>query len=144
MLNFIYLGTVQEQWPLWNHMEFVRTSAGGDGPKQLVKCDLCPYVASMNKPLRIRKDRLRLHIRDTHGPKRFVCQYCARDYSQSHMLKDHVNVIHLNIKAYKCKEEGCGYETGYSSRYEEFHVQRICSCSLLQSMGNIKIMLKKF
>ena len=108
----------QKQWPFWNAMEYVRNSTGNGGPSALIKCNLCPYVCSSEKSLRHRRNMLRYHMKGVHGPKTLVCQYCGVKYSkyQPNAFKDHVNAIHLKLKLYKCKVEGCGYTCGYNSR----------------------------
>ena len=110
--------TLQEQWPFWKAMAFVRESAGDDGPREVVKCHLCPYVVLSNVALRHRRNRLKEHMRGAHGPKDLVCQFCGAKYSNSqpNAFKDHVNALHLKLKPYKCAVEGCGYTCGYKSR----------------------------
>ena len=110
--------TLQEQWPFWKALAFVRDSAGDDGPREVIKCHLCPYFVSSNMSLRRRKQCLKSHMRGAHGPKDLVCQYCGAKYSNSqpNAFKDHVNALHLKLKPYKCPVEGCGYTCGYKSR----------------------------
>ena len=119
-ISYFPLGTLQEQWPFWNAMEFVRTSPGSDGPRKIVKCDLCPYVCSSGSSLRHRRNMLRYHMKGVHGPKNLVCDYCGAKYSkfQPNAFKDHVNAVHLKLKPYKCNVEGCDYTCGFNSRYK--------------------------
>ena len=99
-------------------MEFVRSSVGGGGPWKIFKCDLCPYVCSSKGNLRQRRNALKSHIKGVHGPKNLVCQYCGAKYSssQSGAFKDHVNAVHLKLRPYKCKVEGCDYACGFTTR----------------------------
>ena len=99
-------------------MEFIRISAGSDGPRKTVKCNLCPYICLTDKSFKRRRESLRSHIKSVHGPKNLVCQYCGAKYSSSQpgAFKDHVNAVHLKLKPYKCKVEGCDYICGFKSR----------------------------
>ena len=110
--------TLQEQWPFWKAMAFVRDSAEDEGLKEVIRCHLCPYVVLSNVSLRRRKQSLKSHMRGAHGPKDLVCQYCGAKYSNSqpNAFKDHVNALHLKLKPYKCPVEGCSYTCGYKSR----------------------------
>ena len=55
------------------------------------------------------------HKRWNHGGKalqaKYICQKCGYTAQQKVYLKDHINVVHLKEKHYKCDQ--CNYTSGY-------------------------------
>lgn len=65
------------------------------------KCDQCDSVF----PLR---DRLTQHIKNVHGPRKFVCADCGAAFKRNDKLQRHCQSRHSDVKPYLCPIVSCG------------------------------------
>lgn len=65
------------------------------------KCDHCDSMF----PLR---DRLTQHIKNVHGPRKFVCTDCGAAFKRNDKLQRHCQSRHSDIKPYLCPIVSCG------------------------------------
>ena len=82
----------------------------------------------------------RMHMRKEHEgeTKKFQCHECGKEFYQSHMLEDHVKIVHENVKPYKCEQcdKAWGYKSSYDAHVEKYHatvkkfVCKICNLIL--------------
>ncbi|KAK6038383.1 zinc finger, C2H2 type [Cooperia oncophora] len=68
-------------------------------------------MAMMNHYL---QSRLGRHEARLHGeraaPSVFVCQHCNKVYNAHSQLREHIDVVHENLRPFKCEQ--CGMEFG--------------------------------
>lgn len=65
------------------------------------KCDQCESVF----PLR---DRLNQHVKNVHGPRKFVCTDCGAAFKRNDKLQRHCQSRHSDVKPYLCPIVSCG------------------------------------
>jgi len=74
-------------------------------------CETCAKTFST-------QDKLKDHVKSHNAPA-YRCdkdpQSCDKVFKKMSALKAHINAIHLGLRPYVCKVEGCGSAFGYSS-----------------------------
>lgn len=65
------------------------------------KCDQCESMF----PLR---DRLNQHVKNVHGPRKFVCTDCGAAFKRNDKLQRHCQSRHSDVKPYLCPIVSCG------------------------------------
>ena len=65
------------------------------------KCDQCDSMF----PLR---DRLNQHVKNVHGPRKFVCTDCGAAFKRNDKLQRHCQSRHSDVKPYLCPIVSCG------------------------------------
>ena len=55
---------------------------------------------------------LQKHVQEHASNVGFICKYCGKEFSRKSSTNVHENVIHLKIKPFVCKHDGCGKTFG--------------------------------
>ncbi len=63
---------------------------------------------------------LKQHKKIVHNGEKFPCDHCLRSYSSPHVLRLHINSVHLDIRPFQCTI--CDYRT--IRRSQLLHVER--------------------
>lgn len=63
------------------------------------KSSQCPICGKLVKGIQ-------MHLLIHSGERRHKCSYCEKSFTQAGQLKRHIN-SHLNIRNYKCPQQGC-------------------------------------
>lgn len=72
---------------------------------------LCTYCGKYFE----RKNSLTIHTRIHTNEKPFECIECGKSFIMKSTLREHMNSIHLGVKAYACPVEGCDKQFGFAS-----------------------------
>lgn len=87
-----------------------------------VKCDSCEFKTK-------NKQRMENHVKSKHTDKEksgkektIMCEHCTKMFGSVTRLEQHVQNVHLGIKRFFCKENGCDYST-YQGKDLKFHMQ---------------------
>lgn len=71
------------------HMKLFHSDCEG------IKCKDCDKVC-------LSVEHLKLHFRDSHSDKKYMCEFCAASFRNSSMLRVHLNTVHSDARNYKC------------------------------------------
>ena len=89
------------------------------------KCDLCPKSFKL-----IKRQREHVKIVHSHERKRFPFDKCDFATFTNRALVDHINAVHLGIKAYKCDQCGKSFtqQTHLSTHKKSVHSANEYQC----------------
>lgn len=68
---------------------------------RVYRCDSCDSTFPL-------KDRLTQHIKNVHGPRKFVCTDCGAAFKRNDKLQRHCQSRHSDLKPYLCPIVSCG------------------------------------
>ncbi|KAF6039281.1 hypothetical protein EB796_002412 [Bugula neritina] len=70
-------------------------------PGKSYRCEQCDSTFNL-------RDRLTQHIKNVHGPRKFVCNDCGAAFKRNDKLQRHCQSRHSDIKPYLCPIVTCG------------------------------------
>ena len=88
------------------------------------------------------KSGLKQHVNVLHKDIKYGCQHCGKQFSSKQYLTDHINDIHKRIKrkCYQCDKDFSS--RSYSVHMKSVHGQQRFSCSLCDYQAKTKSRLQ--